>query len=438
MGRKKKASRQAAASTGAALRRLCFMLLCLAGLAGLLSCRPDSEYVPPRPRNVNALPVSDALAKSQDAPFIRVAVLKAVPRVQIEAGAVEACIFGDKGQEIRRLSPRTGVQVQAGPGGLLVDGSACAARLLRVESITATAALRLNGQSLAPRLIVRQSAEAQLLVVAQMELEEYLLGVLAAETPFERWHPEALKAQGIASRSYAFYQLKKSAAEPYDVESTVMSQLFKAGYRNNGILSAAVNSTRGMVLTCNGEVFPAYFHSTCGGHTDPAAYVFPEQAAVKPLVGVPCMFCRNSPVFRWKMLLDKAALEQKLEAAAAAGAPGVSWPKGAKLLSLEFLDATGAPLASSQRASQVNLRHGGGVVRLPGNEFRLLAGPRGMKSLLIERVVDTGPALEISGGGFGHGVGLCQWGSQGMAEAGYDYAQILGKYYPGAALTRMY
>jgi SpoIID/LytB domain protein len=138
------------------------------------------------------------------------------------------------------------------------------------------------------------------------------------------------------------------------------------------------------------------------------------------------------------MLLDKASLEQKLAAAPAADRPRLSWPLGARIQSVEFLDAAGAPLAPFTRACQVNVRRSGGLVRLPGNQFRLLAGPRELKSLLFERVVDTGPALEISGAGFGHGVGLCQWGSQGMAQAGFNCAQILGKYYPGAVLTRMY
>ena len=375
---------------------------------------------------------------TREAPAIRVAVLKDAPRAQLTAGATEARLLSASGQEIRRLGANASVQIQASPSGLLVEGSALAEHVLRVESLSPTAALRLNGQDLAPRILVRLATDATLQVVAQLDLEEYLLGVLAGEVPYEHWHPEALRTQAIASRSYAFYQLKRSAGEPYDVESTVMSQVFKAGYHSNPILSAAVNSTRGLVLTFNGEPFSAYFHSTCGGHTEPAHSVFPEQAPIKPLAGVPCSFCQASPSFRWKVLLDKTALEQKLAALPAADRPGISLPRGARIESIEFLDAAGAPLPPFTRACHVNLRHSGGLVRLPGNQFRLLAGPRELKSLLFERVVDTGPALDISGRGFGHGVGLCQWGSQGMAQAGFNHAQILGKYYPGAALTRMY
>ncbi|MGD0089330.1 MAG: SpoIID/LytB domain-containing protein [Planctomycetota bacterium] len=426
-------------SRAAALRRLCFLLLCAAGLAGLLSCHSGQRSatgtgsVRSTEASVAPLPTHDAQTLAQGAPAIRVAVLKDA-RAQIAAGAAEARILGDSGREIRRLAPNAGVQVLAGPSGLLIEGSSSAEHALRIESLSPADTLRLNGQDLAPVILIRPATETALRVVAQLDLEEYLLGVLAGEVPFERWHPEALKAQAIASRSYAFYQLKRSATEAYDVESTVQSQVFKAGYRGNTILSSAVNATRGLVLTYNGALFSAYFHSSCGGHTEPARNVFPEQANIKPLSGVPCSFCQNSPAFRWKMLLDKAALEQKLSAAT----PGTSWPKGAQLQSLEFLDAAGAPLPPLTRANQVSLCYSGGLMHLPGNQFRLLAGARELKSLLIERVADTGPALEISGGGYGHGVGLCQYGSQGMAQAGFNYAQVLGKYYPGAALTRMY
>lgn len=425
-------------TAGATARRLCFVLLCAAGLAALVSCRSSHRGSSPAETGARPLPTQDAPRRAEGAPTIRVAVLKDAPRVQITAGAAEARLVNQAGQEVQKLSANASVEILASPSGLLVGSAAISDRVLRIESVSAKDALRLNGQEVGPRLLVRLTGGAGLQAIALLDLEEYLCGVLAGEVPFERWHTEALKAQAVTSRSYAFHQLKRNANEPYDVESTVMSQVFKAGYRSNAILNAAASSTRGLVLTYNGVPFSAYFHSTCGGHTEPGPHVFPEQAPIKPLSGAPCAYCQQSPSFRWKLALDKAALEQKLAAASAAGVLGTPWPAGAKIQSLDFLDAAGAPLVPWTRAVQVSLRHGSGLVRMPGNQFRLVYSARELKSLLFERAVDTGAAVEISGGGFGHGVGLCQWGSQGMAQAGATYAQILGKYYPGAALTRMY
>jgi stage II sporulation protein D len=86
----------------------------------------------------------------------------------------------------------------------------------------------------------------------------------------------------------------------------------------------------------------------------------------------------------------------------------------------------------------VKVHHSGGILSLQGNAFRLAAGPKELKSLSFETITERGDAIEITGAGFGHGVGLCQWGSQGLAQTGYGYAQILGKYFPGAELTKAY
>ena len=274
-------------------------------------------------------------------------------------------------------------------------------------------------------------------VVMQINLEEYLTGVLAGEVPFERWHAEALKAQAITSRSFAMFQIRKNVAEKYDVESTVMSQVFRPGFQSNPILVAAVNATHGLVLTVDGgKLFPAYFHSTCGQQTEPGESVFSEQPRIKPLSGVPCAYCTQSPGYRWKCQLNKESLTQKLK-----NFYGSRQSIGL-LLDLEFKDISGLSLGASpgqfKRATQVLIRHANGVLQMQGNQFRLMAGPKELKSLLIDGVTIKGDVIEISGGGFGHGVGLCQYGSQGMAQVGQPYINILGMYFPGADLTRMY
>ena len=91
-----------------------------------------------------------------------------------------------------------------------------------------------------------------------------------------------------------------------------------------------------------------------------------------------------------------------------------------------------------RRVQSVSIKHSNGVSQMQGNAFRLAVGPKDLKSLLFGQVIDRGDALEIAGGGFGHGVGLCQYGMEGMAAAGQPYVNILGTYFPSAALTRIY
>ncbi|HYF49781.1 MAG TPA: hypothetical protein VEJ63_10270, partial [Planctomycetota bacterium] len=107
---------------------------------------------------------------------------------------------------------------------------------------------------------------------------------------------------------------------------------------------------------------------------------------------------------------------------------------------VEFLDARGGVLGNGGlgRATLVRIGHNGGTMQMQGNAFRLLVSPRDLKSLLIEQAADRGESVELAGGGFGHGVGMCQFGSQGMALSGRTYPEILGMYFPGAALTKMW
>ncbi len=371
-------------------------------------------------------------------PEVRVAVLKDAPAVRITGK--NATAKGASGLE-RRLVEGAALELSAGQG-VLLDG--VPEREVTIVSASPDERLSVNGQELAPRLRVTRSASGKgLTVVACIGMEEYLAGVLAGEGPVDKGHPEALKAQAITSRSYALYQTRKNAGESYDVESTVMSQVFRGGFRSHPALSAAINGTRGLVLTAGGEVFPAYFHSTCGGHTDSSVTVFPDLPATRPLGGAHCPYCVQSPHYRWKWLLNKAALAEKLRANPPAAVAPVSLPaRVGSISSIEFLDAAGAPIAAPRgvpvRAASVRIRHSGGVLQMQGNAFRLLVSPRDLKSLLIEQAIDRGDAVEIAGGGFGHGVGLCQFGSQGMAQAGQPYATILANYYPGAALARMW
>ncbi|HEY3323940.1 MAG TPA: SpoIID/LytB domain-containing protein [Planctomycetota bacterium] len=421
-------------------------LLALVGLVCLISCKNcDRTASSPTVRqpareltveNPQAHPASTAplAAATAGEPIIRVAVLKDAPAAHLTVGSAEARVVGPTGQDIEHLPAGFEFDVSVTGRGLAINGSALNEADIRIESTAPAIALRLAGQEVAPTLRVTLTRAGVLNIVAQLRLEEYLCGVLAGEVPFDRWHAEALKAQAITSRSYAYYQMRKNSAEAYDVESTVMSQVFRSGYRNNPILTAAVNSTRGLILTNNGQPFSAYFHSTCGGHTDPSRSVFPDREAARPFAPVTCGFCNQSPAYRWKLILDKRTLEQKL----------ANQFSGAQhLAAVEFIDVNNQPIGPEagmlRRVGTVVLRKtDGSSSKIVANQFRLAVGAKDLKSMAFEQVVDRGAAIEFSGGGFGHGAGLCQWGSQGMAQAGYTHMQILGRYYAGAGVTRLY
>lgn len=431
MPRTQPRSRTVTRMAGVVIAALCMTALLSCGKSCTKAPMPVTHtYTEPGARPVERSGTTTAITPGV-MPTIRVAILKDATQIRIAAGESGARIIAPTGTELRRIPARTSVALTATASGINLDGALnITDGAVRIESLSPGETLALDDQDLAPELIVyRPLRSVKMTVVARMSLEDYLGGVLAGEVPYERWHAEAMKTQAVTSRTFALYQVSKSTAAPYDVESTIMSQVFKPAARNHPAIASAVKSTRGLALTNDGTVFCAYFHSTCGSHTEPGALVFPDVGNVPPLRGVDCNYCAQSPSYRWRATFSKSALEQKLR---------VSNPNLGTISKLEFLNAVGQPLRQYERASLVKVHHSGGVLSLQGNQFRLLANPKELKSLSFESVTERGDALDIAGAGFGHGAGLCQWGSQGLALTGYGYAQILGKYFPGAELTRMY
>jgi stage II sporulation protein D len=440
------------------LRGGIYLSMALTGALCLFSCQDSNmktsaqtPYIEAPARTETAQRRPPIMVESESgAPTIRVAVLKDAKSLRIGSGSSDAVVLNSAGQELLRVPANSEVQFDASAGAVAsisiaplgaaghpASSQSFTESSLRIESSRDGGAqsLKLNGQDIAPRItLLRPSAQRGITALARLDLEEYLFGVLGGEVPFERWHAEALKAQAIASRSYAYFQIKNNAGEPYDVESTVMSQVFKGGYRSNPILAQAIDATRGQVLTFNGSPFCAYFHSTCGGHTENGGAVFPDQPQARVLRGVNCPYCTQSPNYKWRWVIGKDVLTEKLRSLA----PN---PPLGQIRGVEFYDASGVIITQSptpRRVATVRIRHAYGAFDLNGNVFRLAVGARDLKSLLLYQVTERSDALDVSGGGFGHGVGMCQYGSQGMAQSGQTHPTILGMYYPGASLTRMY
>ncbi|HEY7649622.1 MAG TPA: SpoIID/LytB domain-containing protein [Methylomirabilota bacterium] len=251
-------------------------------------------------------------------------------------------------------------------------------------------------------------------VINELPLEVYVVGVLRAEAD-ERWPMEVLRAQAIVARTYAAYHRLLNANKPFHILASVAHQQFAGRVPAASPMLAAVQETAGQVLRLKGELFPAFYHTECGGHTEDPRLVFASGnlPALKPVV---CPFSAESPHFHWARDLDLTELSDLLRR------QGVDV---GKLTGLEVAERT-----PSLRVVAVTLRGTRGLARLRGNDFRRIAGYDVIKSTLFSVAVDDQKA-RFAGRGYGHGVGLCQWGAKGMAEHGYTARQILAFYYPG-------
>jgi len=277
--------------------------------------------------------------------------------------------------------------------------------------------LRYNGAPYRGSIEICQS-EGKILVINRVTVREYLMSVVPGEIP-SKWGREALKAQAVAARTYCYTHLYHAAGRRtlYDLSSTTDSQVYRGMNVETPETTEAVAATDGEILTYGDRPIVAYFHSTCGGKTSDAKFVW-EHSDLPYLRSVECSYCAASPKFAWQTRLSR----EEVRSAFTRRYPTISSIKGITLKK------------KHGRVVAVSVRHSRGTIVLRGNEFRLLFQPDRIKSLMFSSRV-SGRDLIITGYGWGHGVGMCQWGAKGMADRGFSYREILAHYYSGVSLS---
>ena len=269
-----------------------------------------------------------------------------------------------------------------------------------------------------------------------IKLEEYLPSVLQAEL-YADWHIEAYRAQTVAARTYALYEMRTFGEKRhYDVRATEASQVYRGiddqGHSEKAL--RAVRNTRGIVCTwaspLGERIFSTYYSSACGGMTQDAANCF-KSPSIPPLAGgVRCSYCNiGGRVYRWEPVrLSKVELTELFVE---------RFPQHAGLGTIQTIEvvrstADGRPLTLRLRGEN------GPPITVDSYAFRLAMGGHRLPSNHC-RIVDLGSSFEFrEGRGFGHAVGLCQWGAEGQARLGKKAAEILSYYYPGSRLKRAY
>ena len=325
------------------------------------------------------------------------------------------------GGAVVNVRPQRTLLVSAAHGRLQVNGQALRGNLL-IAPVLPDVDLMLNGHPYRGVLIVRPLDHGFLNVIEQIDLEEYLYGVVPREVEPE-WPPEALKAQAVISRTFVLANLGQHAARGYDVSNDVFAQVYGGKGVEHVRTNQAVDATRGEILVDeSGKPIQAFFHASCGGRTEAPQYVWHDiPHAYSYLVSIRDPYCRDDPFGSWRRSLSASILQRKLRRA--------GYPVGA-ITKIRITDRS-----PSGRATVFSIASGKKAVAIRANAFRLLAGPETLRSTLITRIERRGDTFVFEGHGWGHGVGLCQVGARGRALAGYSYAQILSAYYPHTSLV---
>ena len=359
-------------------------------------------------------------AQQPAADWIRVAVVENDPQVELEIHGhfkVLALQTGDPVQEGRRLQL---MAVRGTPQGLSFGDSLLPWAGVRVEPLE-DATISLNGIRLRGTLEIIRRDDLSLLVVNYVLLEDYLRGVLSKEAP-DYWPPEALKAIAIAARTYALYQRLTKEGLGFDVTGNVLSQLYGGKTGEKDSTDQAVKSTRGSILVYHGRVFPAFYHSTCGGLTENGRVMGAYD--IEPLQGGQlCRFCSASPFYRWRRWLTNADVNWALRKSAF-GTIGA-------IRNVQVTKRT-----ASGRAEQITISGADRTLRMSGYDFRALFGFERIRSPMVS-ITPHGEGFVIEGQGWGHGVGLCQWGAAELARRGVSAPEILSYYYPRTAVVNL-
>jgi len=251
-----------------------------------------------------------------------------------------------------------------------------------------------------------------LTAINYVDLEEYLYSVLGAEMD-GGWPQEALKSQAVAARTYALYKRQRSNGI-FDVGDDQNWQVYKGLITESTGTRSAVSATRGQVLIYNGQAILAAFHSSSGGHTENVEDVWNEPLPY--LRGVPD-FDQGTPVFEWTKTFSQADLSKRIS-----GVGNIT---------------AMTPQRTSAYGSILTMKVVGdkGVRVISGEDIAAALGLRSTRFQVNRKSGTT--SFQVTGRGFGHGVGLSQWGAYNLARAGYNYQQILAHYYRNTNLAKI-
>lgn len=325
------------------------------------------------------------------------------------ADAAAVRIEGSLSYEGRRVEGSGAKLVVKAQGGeLTVDG-----RREPGPLVVRGGGLAVDGRRYRGRLEV-YAAKGKVQVVNHVGLESYLASVLGSEMG-AGWPAEALKAQAVVARSYVIAKAAASRKRPFDVDATVLSQVYRGIAGEASSTRAAVDATEGRVLTYDDKVVEAYFHSCCGGRTEDGRALWGGE--LRYLSSVKDPHCDFAPDYFWVYRIGPAELGKKVGLGAVTAVKVDERAPGGRALKVTF---------ESDRKSKT----------LGGDEVRRAVGYAKLKSTLF-RVAAEKNRYVFKGSGSGHGVGMCQWGARAQAEKGASYREILKFYFPEADIDRL-
>ncbi|MDR1986445.1 MAG: SpoIID/LytB domain-containing protein [Treponema sp.] len=408
---------------------------------------------PPKVRALNSL--------AQGMPLVRIGLAEEQTSITVKTGGPyilrlpgERPLFTGKGPEQLWAEMRNGklFLLDHAKKTLIIAAEPVALEYQDPENTTLLSGFTLEDRSYRGSIEFRPE-KAGITLINILNIEEYLYGVIPAEMP-AYWPTEALKAQAIAARSYTLaclgdYNRDVPKEKGFDLYGSVLSAAYRGVNGEARATTAAVDATRGMYLTAGGKPLKAYYSANHGGYSEDSRSVW-GMSTFNAAVPDKLLSSRANP-----LPLDELARWIRERPRSYASMPDLhssqayrweKWVAAEEIRSRnaadgnnigEILQVISRGRGISGRINEVEIRGAQGTLRIKGDRIRSrLGGLRSNLFTIRSKLGKNGkPEYFIfQGAGWGHGVGLDQSGAAGMAKAGFTAAQILGHYYPLAAL----
>lgn len=410
---------------------LAILLLAYGLTACAISCCGGNPFT--RPPSVPANLVNPPPAP-HGVPAIRVRISQPVESITLATNGPYT--IGCEGQVLSRSTPALPPTVFTYAAGAWQFGPMSAnGRSLEIAPQSEGGHVRVGGVTYRGTVRLLAAGDRTLIAINHVDLESYLAGVLPREL-YANWSFQTYRALAVAARSFAFYNIRTAPrGSDYDLGDDQASQCYGGFSAETEKSRNAVRQTQGQVLTCEGKIFLTQYSACCGGVVN-GANVIRNAPPAPPLAGGQiCTDCLACAKYRWPPVqVSKSDLHRALCACYSAaidlgGVQEIRVASGTSYGRTVWLDILGTTPGKSIRLRAEDLR----LVLL-----RCTAAGKKLYSMNC-RLRDLGSAIEFyDGRGFGHGVGLCQWGAEGKAQKGLPAESILDFYYPGAKITKAY
>lgn len=396
-------------------------------------------------RNKVGSVMTPATERIEHVPNVRVLLGSRSSDATVTSTANMVVLNSGNGQ-VNTISANRGTTIGVRGGKIAVNGKAIDT-VVTLKPTNSDAPFLFNGKGYRGGLTLRANNGA-MMVINSVPLEDYLYGVVPQEV-VPSWPAAALEAQAVAARTYALHTMEENKGKLYDVSTSTDHQVYNGVSGETQATTNAVNKTKGMVMLYNQRPINALFHSDGGGYTEDSVNVWGSD--VPYLKGVKD-FSTGTSTSNWTVTTSRQALESKLNAAS----KGVGKLKSIQLTPLGKPGQQTSDRGVSGRIKSATFIGTSGKTTVDGDSLRSILG---LKSTLFDFYVNHNPATDtgkayhnftgnndtvyIKGHGWGHGLGMSQWGAAEMAKRATPgdknyYQTILRHYYSGITLKKMY